>query len=62
MPKTSTLVHAAIANATAFDECVTCGNRVALVDSTKGRGGQWVHMILPDSVHAPVPKSKRRLS
>lgn len=58
-------VHTAIAKALAFDECSTCGNQLALVDSKKTedgefRGGSWVHLHMPDSVHAPSPAGKRR--
>lgn len=61
-----TMVHEAIAKALAFDRCVTCGLQLALVDAKKVKGeivgGQWVHLHLPDSVHAPTAAGKRRLA
>lgn len=59
-------VYEAIARALAFDECVTCANQLALVDAKKVKGeivgGQWIHLHLPDDVHAPTPAGKRRFA
>ncbi len=49
----------AIDLAAGFAPCVNCGERIAWVDTSAkegpARGGQWVHVKLPPTVHPAAP-------